>query len=185
MYTLPPRQAAAVTAYVRDVLSAQVLAMEGALVATDDQIRAYHAAFTAGTQVASFDLRPLIDQTVAVLTRQSALCTGLSHDVVVPSALHLGTVVTLQLAALHEDLALFSAQVATVMQETSTDVAGMPRSIESPRANAYPARITEALPILGRAEAWLDTIDHETGARATLPGFEPGALSLESILAHQ
>jgi hypothetical protein len=178
-------QAAAVTAYVRDVLSAQVLAMEGALVATDDQIGAYHAAFTAGAVVGSLDLYPLIAKTVAVMTRQSLACIALSHDVVAPSSLQLGEVVEMQLTALREDLALFSAQIAIVMQETGADVAGMQRFLESPRAMAYRARVAEALPILRRAEDWLETVNRETGARATLPGFALGAPSLESMLATQ
>jgi hypothetical protein len=182
-HTPLPGQAAALTAYVHDVLSAQVQAMESAVVATDDQLRAYDDAFMAGTQAPSVDLHPLIEQTVAVLTRQSVICTGLSHNVVAPTSLQLGERAAMQLTALREDLALFSAQIATVMQETGADVVGMPRSLESPRASDYPARIAEALPILGRAESWLETVDRETGARATLPGFAPGDPPLESMLA--
>jgi hypothetical protein len=37
----------------------------------------------------------------------------------------------------------------------------------------------------GRAEQWLEVVDHETGARVTLLGLEHGALSLESQLAMQ
>jgi hypothetical protein len=59
----------------------------------------------------------------------------------------------------------------------------MPRYQESPRAMAYPARIADALPILRRAEDWLETVDRDTGARATLPGFAPGVPSLARLLA--
>jgi hypothetical protein len=68
------------------------------------------------------------------------------------------------MALLGEDLALFSAQVAAAMQQTGEGVAGMPRLLESPRALAYAERIGEALPLLQRAEAWLEMIDRETGA---------------------
>jgi hypothetical protein len=44
-------------------------------------------------------------------------------------------------------------------------------------------RLHQALSLCHRAEAWLDTIDHETGAYVTLPGFEVGAPSLESQFA--
>jgi hypothetical protein len=163
------------------VLAPQVLALDSALAATVTQIHAYDAAFIAGTQLAAVDLHPLIDQTVAVLTRQDALCTALSHTVV-PSSDPLEAAQGAEWAAVREDLVLFSAQVAVAMQETSGDVARMPRNLESPRASAYAARIVAALPILRRAEAWLEMIDQQTGAHATLPGFAPGAPSLESVL---
>jgi hypothetical protein len=44
---------------------------------------------------------------------------------------------------------------------------------------AYSQRVRGAVLILRRAEGWLETIDHETGARATLPGFEPGDPPIE------
>jgi hypothetical protein len=170
---------------VRGVLAPQVQTLDGALAATVAQIHAYDAFFTAGTQLATVDLQPLIAQTVAVLTQQYVLCTGLSHRVVVPSSDPGEAAQRAEWAALREDLVLFSAQIAVAMQETSTDVARMPRNLESPRANAYAARIGAALPILRQAEAWLETIDQQTGAHATLPGFAPGAPSLESVLGLQ
>jgi hypothetical protein len=46
----------------------------------------------------------------------------------------------------------------------------------------YAARAQSLAGLLARAEGWLETIDHETGAQATLPGFEPGTPLLESRL---
>jgi hypothetical protein len=141
--------------------------------AADGQVSAYDAAFIDGAVGPSLDLRSLIDQTVAVLSAQSTVCAELSHAFAVPSALKHDAHLSLQLALLGEDLALFSAQVAAVMQRTGADVAGMPHRLESPRAMAYAERIGEALPLLRRAEAWLEMIDQHTGAHATLPGCAP------------
>jgi hypothetical protein len=38
---------------------------------------------------------------------------------------------------------------------------------------------------LRRAEGWLETIDHETEARAHLPGFGPGAPPIETQVSLQ
>jgi hypothetical protein len=179
---MTPR-AEAVTAYIESYLAPRVIALEGAVATADKQVRAYDTAFLASTQVATADLWPLIHQTVAVLTAHSTFCAGIGDAFAVSSAFRHDTELSVQLALLGEDLALFSAQVAATMQQTSADVAGMPRFLESPRALAYPARIGDALPILRRAEAWLEMIDRETGATVRLPGFGPRDPAIDAQLA--
>jgi hypothetical protein len=174
-----------VAADVQIALAPPLRALEGALATTDFQIHAYDNAFTAGTAFNSAGLRSLVGQTVIVLAAQANVCVGISHAFSALSFRQLAMAMRSQLAALREDLILFSLLVTAMIQKTSVDVARMPRFLESPAASAYPARVAEALPILRRAEAWLDVIDHETGAHATLPGFAPGALPIETQLGLQ
>jgi hypothetical protein len=49
----------------------------------------------------------------------------------------------------------------------------------------YGPRALQWVQAVRRAEAWLDDADRATGAHATLPGFAPGAPSLESVLGLQ
>jgi hypothetical protein len=180
-----PQPAGVVTAYVHGFLAPRVMAVEESLAASDDQIQTYLDAYSAGTQLDWPSLSALVEQTISVLTAGSSLCEESSHDFDVPPALPLDTSLSLQLASLREDLELFSTQIATAMRATSTDmdIARMPRRLESLRDAGYATRIGDALPILRRAETWLEAIDRETGARVTLPGFKPGAPPLEQQLA--
>jgi hypothetical protein len=88
-----------------------------------------------------------------------------------------------------EDLALFSDQLAGLLQESAAALASSPlqqASYGQPESRvSYGPRVRAAVSILRRAEAWLETVDRETGAHVTLPGFAPGAASLESVLAMQ
>jgi hypothetical protein len=56
---------------------------------------------------------------------------------------------------------------------------------EAAQGLGYEPRVRSAASLLRRAEGWLESIDHESGAHVTLPGFTPGAPSLESRLALQ
>jgi hypothetical protein len=125
------------------------------------------------------------------LTRQALMLTAASAAFSSLPPPRLETLATLQMTCVIEDLALVSDQLAALLRETalalqtipSLEASGAVIAVEATQSVAYGQRVRSALSIMRRAEAWLVTIDHETGASATLPGFEPGAPSLEGVLA--
>jgi hypothetical protein len=87
-----------------------------------------------------------------------------------------------------EDLALGAVQLARVLGQMAVVV---PRdgptttgrevlvALQAGRVG-YILRVLRVLELLTRAEGWLESIDHETGAHAILPGVAPGAPSIET-----
>jgi hypothetical protein len=90
---------------------------------------------------------------------------------------------TVHLAALREDLAPCSDGLSSLLWEI---IAGLHLDTlggtPPPSVSVSYLRVRRLLETVGRAEQWLEVIDHETGAHATLPGFERGAPSLEEQL---
>jgi hypothetical protein len=127
------------------------------------------------------------------LTQQALILTGASAAFSSLPPPRLDALATLQLQCALEDLALGSAQLAGLLGETATVLQTLPSleangavfPVEATRSVAFGLRMDSALTIVRRAEEWLETVDHETGAHATLPGFGPGAPSLERLLAMQ
>jgi hypothetical protein len=81
---------------------------------------------------------------------------------------------------LAEDLATGSAQLANLLTAHARLIAllatlppggslALGQSVTLSRLD-YTGHVQGALQLVRRAEAWLETIDHETGAHASLPG---------------
>jgi hypothetical protein len=122
----------------------------------------------------------------ALLTVQAGTLVAASHDIENLLPPEIGRVPGLQLRCLIEDLALFAAQVSDLLQETVVALSSslLQATTDVPWV-AYGPLLRRAVALLRRAEGWLEAVDRVTGARATLPGFQPGALSLERQLAMQ
>jgi hypothetical protein len=92
--------------------------------------------------------------------------------------------VRLQLRSLVEDLLLGCQQLSTLLQETAEAVTqetvNFPLGLDGAMRVGYSPRAQGVAALLRRAQAWLQTIDHETNSQARLPGFEAGALSLDA-----
>jgi hypothetical protein len=168
-----PSPATTVTVFVQTTLALRALVIEGALTtATRHLLGTYPRESNA--------------LLVRVLNQQAVLLTGVSHDLTGLLPPHVGALPTLQLSRLIEDLALVGDDLASTLQETVAAVSGTSLSEEQNGGMegcvSYSPRVRHAVATLGRAEGWLETIDHETGAQATLPGFAPGEQPIERQL---
>jgi hypothetical protein len=174
-------------------LTPLVLQLEGALATANRQVLLYcqppAMVLTRCTDLTSSLSSGETSAVAAVLTAQALVLSGASQgfDMLLPP--DVGRLPTLQLRCVSEDLALVSDQLAALLQESVAAVSRNPLEQTSdfqaaPRVS-YGPRARSAVTILRRAEAWLETLDQETGAHATLPGFAPGAPPLESVLALQ
>jgi hypothetical protein len=162
---------------VQGILAPRVLVVQSALFEANHHV----AAHLAGAEDDGALAR--------ALTRQALILTAAGAGFSSLQPPHLDARVTLQLQSVLEDLALASDQLAGLLDETATLLqtapsleAGGAVIVEATRSVAYAPRVQSALIILGRAQEWLATVDHETGAHATLPGLAPGAPSLETQL---
>jgi hypothetical protein len=179
-----------VVAFVRTSLAPRVLVVEGALATANRQVLVYCQPL-AMVLVQCPDLSGHLGSRVLAgqLTAQALVLSGASHsfDMLLPP--DVGRLPTLQLRCVTEDLALFSDQLSGLLQESVAAVSSTTLEqatyAEPPPRVSYEPRVRSALTILRRAEAWLEAVDREIGARATLPGFGPGSPSLESELALQ
>jgi hypothetical protein len=164
----PAGQASAVAALVRGTLAPQVLAAESALTTADRHM----ALRQAGREDDGALARTLTQQEV-LLTAASAGLSSLGLPRLAEQSM-------LELKSAVEDLALFSDQLADLFHEASVDLqtfasreaAGEVVSADVMQSVAYQRRVHSLLKILRRAEMWLKTLDQETGAQVTLPGFE-------------
>jgi hypothetical protein len=118
------------------------------------------------------------------LLQQAAVLLEVSNDLSLIAPPPLGARPVQYMLRLAEDVALCAAQLAGLLDELAARAATVQSRNPLPDL-PYTERLADALRILRRAEGWLGTIDHVTGARLTLPGFTPGAPSLESQLALQ
>jgi hypothetical protein len=185
--------AALLTAYVEHVLTPRVQQLEAALATANRQVLAYCQP-PEMILVRCTDLSGRLGSggngtMTEALMAQALVLTGASHglDTLLPP--NMGQLPTLHLRCVIEDLALFADQLAGLLEESVAAVSSSTLQQASsgqpaPRVS-YGPRVRSVVAILRRAEAWLETIDHETGAHVTLPGFGPGAPSLESQLAMQ
>jgi hypothetical protein len=170
-----PSEAGVVTAFVGRMLAERVLAAESALATANRRLAAYLAGREDGSALAG-----TLSQQALVLAGASAAFSSL------PSP-RLDGHSTFELTRAVEDLALFGDQLAGLLRETAVVLRTVP--ILDPNGTlatdpgAYAPGARSALAILRRAEEWLAAIDSATGSHATLPGFAPGAPSLESQLA--
>jgi hypothetical protein len=170
-----------------------VLRLEGALAAANQEVLAYCAprhlavslCFEGGINVQD----PAILALAQAFAAQSLVFRQVSDDVAALPLPDMGApLLNRQIDRLVEDLALYGVQLADLLQEYDSTI-GLAAQALTPNASAalqglaYGPRVRGLAAILRRAEGWLETIDHETGARARLPGFEPGAPSPESQLA--
>jgi hypothetical protein len=163
-----------VTAFVQAALTPRVLRMEAALGAADQQVRATDGA------------TPGEDDLISTLREQAAVCREVSAELSLLSVPPLAPLLSSQTERLVESLALFGDQAAAVFSALTAHTAGgmaqQGQGVAARRA-AYTPMVETVLRGLYRAQAWLAVLDQETGARVWLPGFAPGAPSLESQLA--
>jgi hypothetical protein len=164
----PPTAAAMVTTFIQSTVDPQVGAIEAA-VATINGL--------AGPQQNVLQGTPAL---VTALTQQARALTAASHEFAALPPPTVGPLPTLHLQCLLEDLALFSAQVGDLLREAAAPVT-ITDYLAAAANLAYWPRMRSAAAILLRAEGWLQTIDHETGAHVRLPGFA-GKNALEELL---
>jgi hypothetical protein len=181
-----------VAVFVRATLATRVLLMERALTTVNRQVLAYCRP-PEMILVCCTDLSGRLGSgggtVTGALTAQALVLTAASHDLDTLLPPNVGQLPTLHLQCVIEDLALFAAQLAGLLQESvaalsSSTLQQATYAQPAPRAS-YGPRVRSAVAIVRRAKAWLQTIDHETGAQATLPGFAPGAPSLDDQLSAQ
>jgi hypothetical protein len=169
-----------VSAFVRGTLAPQVLAVESLLAALPER----HVALRQGGQEDDGALAHALTQQAVVLTAASAGLSSLGLP-------RLDEQPTLELKSVVEDLALFSDQLADLFHEASTDLlsigsmeaAGAVVSMDVTQSVDYDRRVHSLLKILRRAEMWLKTLDRDTGAQVTLPGFEHDGCPLLAAVA--
>jgi hypothetical protein len=188
--------AALVTIYVHTLLAPRVLHLEHAWALVNHQVQVYCVGRHLGIAVCfdgGVNAHDAATLTLAeVLRQQALLLSGTSHDLATDlAALRLESpVITAQMDALLEDLALCSEQLILLLQEYSQPLLALnqiPATVSGVdtalRGLGYGARARSVVAVLRRAEGWLETIDQETGARVRLPGFERGAPPVEATLS--
>jgi hypothetical protein len=121
----------------------------------------------------------------ATLTQEAGVFAQISSDLSVVPLPDLGRQPTVQVALLLEDLVVCSRGLADVLQEVAAGIPRVAHVIATASSAAYGPRVRALVHLLGRAAAWLETVDQETGAHVRLPGFEPGTQALESRLTLQ
>jgi hypothetical protein len=161
--------------FVQSWVGPSVLGIEHAVTLADRHVLVYRLNQESSTTLG------------AVLAQQSRLLEDASTTLSSLTAPALGSILTRLQERLLEDLAVCGRQLADVLRDTATALAlptstDIQLSVEAVNV-MYGPRVRAAVALLRRAEGWLDTINHESGAHARLPGFEPGAPSLESRLA--
>jgi hypothetical protein len=180
-----PGPASVVTVFVRTTLAGPVRVSEGALATANQALAATCQGARRGMTVigcADVLIAPAHSTLPSLLHQQASLLltSGQQFTLLLPP--QLSQLVMVQLARLLESLSLFCTQLAGLLDETASALP-VPRWLETTIGVSYGPRARSALALLRRAEAWLATIDHETGAHAALPGWGSGAPSLESQLA--
>jgi hypothetical protein len=141
------------------------------------QVRAAEAALAAADRAASLaqNRAALIAGVPAILDQQAGAIALAGAGFALLAPPQGGDRTGLQMTRLLEDLTVYCDQVGSVLWEAAADL----RSGHDPTDRvwaAYWLGVDRALVLLRRAEGWLETIDLETGARARLPGFEPGTM---------
>jgi hypothetical protein len=165
-----PIAAPAVAMFVQTAVAARVLTEEDALLAAQRRVEEYQ-----GGHVDDGTLAAALNREALVLLAASAAPTS--------PPLSLDPRTTQEMTCLVEDVALFGEQAAALLQETvaflaitAQEASGATVSGDAVTSTGYTPRVRGALSLLRRAEGWLDMLDHDTGARATLPGFLPGGM---------
>jgi hypothetical protein len=187
--------AAQLRVFVQRALAPRVRLLEGALVAASRQVQAYCAARGLAISLCfeqDIDVQAPATQALAqVFTQQALVLTALSTDLaVLPVPSLAARLPGRQIDRLIEDLALCSAQLADLLWDHVHAIA-MVAQAPTPRPGAalvglaYGPRVRSAMTILRRADGWLETVDHETGADVRLPGFAHGAPPIVTQLGVQ
>jgi hypothetical protein len=188
--------ALAVTTFVHSALAGRVLALEDTFARANQQVETYCAGRHLGiTRCFESNVDPddaATGRLAEVFLQQAQFLRGTSAFLATQLvALHLVTpMVTAQMDGLIEDLAVCSEQLMLLLQDYSQPLLALGQipyttsgAREAVQGLGYEPRVRSLLRLLRRAEGWLETIDHETGAHARLPGFAPAAPPLESQLA--
>jgi hypothetical protein len=158
-------------------VASRVLTDEDALLAAQRRVEEYRGSrMDGGTLAAALNREALV------------LIVASAAPVSLPPSLDPRT--TQDMTCLVEDVALFGEQAAILLQETAAALVAMPAqeaggatvSADALDSTGYTPRVRAALSLLRRAEGWLDMLDRDTGARATLPGLLPGG-SLDGRLS--
>jgi hypothetical protein len=156
-----------VTSFVQSLVVPPVLGIEQAVTLADRHVLVYRL-----NQETSATLSSELSQQRHVLEEASTTLSSLASPA-------LGSALIRLMERLLEDLAVCGGQLADVLRDTATALSlststNIQLSVDAVNL-VYGPRVRAAVALLRRAEDWLDTIDHGTGAHATLPGFEPGA----------
>jgi hypothetical protein len=187
--------AAEVTDIVRVTVGPSVLAIERALAAANVQVQTYctgrHMSVTLCFE-SGVDPNDAAAVTLAEVFRRQALLLGGVGPALDARLVAVGLasqLLTAQMHGLLEDLAMSSAQLVDLLQDYAGPLLAEGQvpvtasdSGTTMRGLAYGARVRVLIAELQRAEQWLESIDHETGARVRLPGFGDGN-SLRILLA--
>jgi hypothetical protein len=184
---VPSDPAARVTRFVEQELSWRVLLIEGAALTANAHVLAYCVAPGAlAIQCADLRLVQQGESTQTVLDglrEQERTLTAMSYALWRLPLPPLDGRAAVHLACLLEDLTLFSDQYARLLDDAANAIPGTTNKGLTPQVS-YGAREQSIGAVLDRAEAWLETLDHDTGAQVTLPGFARGG-TLDAQLTMQ
>jgi hypothetical protein len=182
--------ASAVTAYVQALLAPRVVVLEAAVAQATRAIR--RVCGTVDTPdlsctIGSGDHAPYAAAST-LLMQLAAMLTAMSGEI--PRLPVVGGTVqaNMEMAYLREDIAACADRLAETLHDAAVDLRtpGVPENAGgTPHSVAYGPQIVRLLGLLRRAEGWLETVDHETGAWVRLPGFAPGAPPIETQLGLQ
>jgi hypothetical protein len=179
--------AAAVTAFVQTALTPRVVLVEGTLATANQALlsacrltHAYDTTLMKCTDPALMDGGRALARTLAM---DANVLFDASHALAAVDPPPGGPRWTVPLALTVEDLVLCSDGLGSLLAESA---AAMPLSAPAgtppPVSIDYASRVLKWASLLQRAQAWLETVDRDTGAHANLPGFVPGTQPLETLL---
>jgi hypothetical protein len=184
--------AARVTAFVRVTLAPYVWSVEAALTTADTGLLAYcnvpNMNVGSCAEFTTHEGRMTHGQLSTLLLLQAQIVARASQALSSAVSPPLGAIPARCMERALEDLVIAGDQLAGVLSETADAVPPLEANAligeetipQRPAPVAYGRRILAVIMLLRRAQGWLETIDHQTGATATLPGFAPGTPSLES-----
>jgi hypothetical protein len=152
-----PSTAALVTVFLQVGVVPRLARVEAAAARVDRAVSAAHDVVEGYGLLAS------------LFSQQAALLSGSSRELTAPALPPLGPVLTPQLCALLEDLALAGDELARLYTETAAAVSSRP-FVEGLTSVAYWPRAQSVEALLRRAEGWVKTLEEETGAQVALPG---------------
>jgi hypothetical protein len=178
-----------VTAYVQTTLTPQTLRIEQALAVANQALlsacRFSRSARATVVTCADGALMAGSSDLARTLAQEASLLRASSQEMIVAVLPPLAPPAPTYLALAQEDLVLTGAGLSSLLAESAGAVPYAVAGPPPPIYVNYGPRALQLVQAVRRAEAWLEDADHATGAHVTLPGFTPGAPSLESQVALQ
>jgi hypothetical protein len=180
-------QARRLTAYVAIILTPPVVRIENALSGADQAILAECWVPHSYNTTLQYCADPLLGdkELTLALARAAGMAWDAGHALALAEPPWLGPRGTASLMLVQEDLWLCGEELGALLAESAAAVQVSVVSRPSPVDVTYSPRAIALVALLSRAEAWLETTDHQTGAHARLPGFEPGGPRLDEQLKVQ